>query len=59
MMKRLTTTLEYREQAGDTADRQPSLSLAWHVDPKTGKPAARWVLGAMKATENRKLAAVA
>ena len=31
------------EQADCGATTRPRLSMAWYLDPATGKPAARWV----------------
>jgi len=50
MITRLPTKAErYADQTNSGAPEQPRLSLAWYLDPATGKPAARWV-SVVKAT---------
>ena len=50
MIERLTNEGECRpEQADRAAAERPRLCLTWHLDPRTGKPAARWICEAPKA----------
>lgn len=38
------------EQADRAAAARPRLVMAWYLDPATGRPAARWVREAPKAS---------
>jgi hypothetical protein len=59
MIENLPTNAErYAEQADRAAPEQSRLSMAWHLDPVTGKPAARWV-SAVEATVAQPLAKAA
>jgi hypothetical protein len=55
-------TIEREECAGRpdlNATKRSRLSLIWHLDLVTGKPAAHWVIDVPEATANQKLAAAA
>ena len=47
------------DQADRGATERPHLSLAWYLDPVTGKAAARWVHEAPDAIANQELATAA
>ena len=60
MIERLTIEGQcYAEQADSSAAEQPRLSLAWYLDPITGKPAARWVLKEQEVLPAQELATAA
>jgi hypothetical protein len=46
-------------RAAPIAAEQLRLSLAWHLDPITGKPVAQWVLGGPELSSVQELLAVA
>lgn len=47
------------KQAALHVAEQLRLSLAWHLDPITGKPVARWVLRRPEVSSMQELRAVA
>jgi len=49
MIKRLTIKAEHHAQkVDDGVAERPRLSMAWYLDPITGKPVARWVREALE-----------
>ena len=60
MIERLRIEAErYTEETSQSAAEHPRLSLAWYLDPITGKPAAHWVVGSPEEINAQKLAAAA
>jgi hypothetical protein len=53
MIERLMT--KAAEQVDHPATQQPRLSMAWYLDPMTGKPTARWVTEVADGAAARKL----
>ena len=49
----------YANQASPSVAERPRLWLAWHLDPITGKPVARWVLRRPEVSSMQELRAIA
>jgi hypothetical protein len=60
MTERTPTEWKRYAKRDDGGVTEPSrLSLAWYLDPTTGKPAARWVVGGPDTTVGQELATAA
>jgi hypothetical protein len=60
MIERLRIETErYTEETSQSVAKPPRLSLAWYLDPITGKPVAHWVVGSPEQINAQKLGAAA
>jgi hypothetical protein len=60
MTERLTSECgRHTAQTDRGAAEQPRIFLDWYLDPTTGKPAARWVREASRASAHQELGTAA
>jgi hypothetical protein len=60
MIERLTTEVKrYAEHADRRSAEQRRPSMVWHLDPMTGKPAARWVFDHTEGAADQQLSTAA